>query len=472
MLTKKSYTSSNRKKGKKKPILFIFALLIAFYCFMWLYTAWNIESSASNLINSFNKDAKSSPAYEGNISFDSISVSGFPLNFALEIEKPVFDIRFKDVSGGSSPGSYNIKTEEKFVMEIGVFDKKTSFILPKLMSMVYTHPNSSKVNNFDFSYTSTPVMELEMKNSPFEHFITSLNGNPWLSDRFAADDFVSFAYKDNGSSMIEAGNNKVMSSGGYIFSVSNKPLGEGKNEFHFQTKGENIVLTDKYYEIFYSDAKKIGDKETSLLDLIIEQNKKSGSFAYNVDFTYTGSLDASKRVEDYDFVLKQFAFVNDIFAINSDGQITMDAKSDKLPFGWLRLSMRNYQDMQRYFAQYYNFAMDGIAAQNPNKNIQAKLTNEDIASFNNFLAKVASIYNDGKDMMLVMKREKGGDAYIGNIPLAQAFGMLNEEMAKNTQPVPDAGAVVPNAKDSGNKTKTPEQKPAKAEPAATKPEVN
>ncbi len=463
--------------GKLVKILLVLVILLGgAYSGLWFYRAGQLKEHVQKNIN----EAKTaSTMVEGaDFTVSDVDVTGFPMSFDVVLGGITLNAdvgKLSDMQGMSEAekaaelSAFNvdkldIAVNGNLTVSFPLFAREISVYLPA--GYRFDSEKNGEKSSFELKFRSEPKITVNGKKMLASYMLNPANdfGQGFKKGDVIIGEVTGFDYRDAGGEFIDAtSNTKWVTYEGMDFGGNFKELALNEKKGRFYMNFNEVWGSDEFYEwdrentirdihALADQANDMGDDVdggsaenisanlrellVSYVDYTTEINKKSGSSSVNIDISAQGSDPINMAMgggkKKFSIDVKQFAMASDLAAINNDAKITMNEEEDPMPYGYLRLGMTNYRVLFDYYVTLYNLAVQA--------NIQQELmqhgmfipmelsavTPETMDKFYDFLSKVATISNDGKDMEMVFKRDKGGEFYIGEMPAMQVMMLYGQ----------------------------------------------
>jgi len=198
----------------------------------------------------------------------------------------------------------------------------------------------------------------------------------------------------------------------------------------------NALARPLYYKKILDDLpKSISKSELKILEWVLLENQKSGSSSSKIDFSLSGY---TKPVDNQPFSfildLKQFAYNDHQYSINSAGSISLDIDEGGVPHGWFKIEITNYIRLIDYTVRYHNSLVipsirDKLAPRHAA--FLKKISIVDTEIFKKIIQYVGDLSDDRKSVSITVQKDKNSrDLIMGDKTLSQIKIRLKKELKK------------------------------------------
>lgn len=390
-------------------------LLFAAYSAAWFYYADSIKERVVTIVSSgFSGEEK----VKWNVA--GVDVSGYPLAYDITLSGISLT---SERSGKTLEGSVNAPVHINWPL----FDNKVTITSKDLVtSMTLTSDDASiptnvlfKSDGYNTHLTLTEPLFMTLlqgeDSAEFER-VHAEDSNFTLH----VDDELVFKYS---ASMID-----------YMARQENN-----RHQYELAFSVDDIDTSEHYYDMLKAFGANQAAIENEYFSTLSEEEQQSSG----ISIAFKASADASLPVEEWsandDTVdmtinIEQLAFANKFIGINMDAEIHREP-GVKLPHGWARLRLANYQGM---FDTLTNIINAGVANFSQHMStlsgtkVKAKAIPVDLLADS---AKILASEDDGENLTILARVEKGGESYIADMPAALALGKVSlvyvqKEMAR------------------------------------------
>lgn len=372
------------------------------YTGLWFMQAYRIENAFYKALEELNKSAKYIK-----ISVGAVRISGFPLGYHITIgnAQATLVIPEKKIR-------YQVSHMEPLMFSTGFLGNRLHLQLPGRLDVV-RYNGDSVTGSFAAVYKKKPEITLRLTTDYSN--VLFMKGLPDMSALMRQ--FKEISYQDKGMSLVESKTGEAAATyDDYTVILTQSSLEGGKSVFHFRASGNNIVMNREEW---------LDGMEPYIQEILkdaVDASQDTGAYDFNIEFALSGHFPPRRRSDlEFSLDIKQAAYVNALYAWNSDGKITA-AKDDILPYGWCRVNIKNYKDFLKQVFAVVNtgirLAKGGDPLQYPDLQ---EINEQDKKALFDTLKAVGTFSSDEKDISIVIAREKGGEVYIGQLPIEEAM---------------------------------------------------
>lgn len=331
------------------------------YVGFWFYGASQIESEIKTLLSDATQQTADS---ETRILYSNLKVTGFPLEYKIEIHGLSFDAKDKknDVMVG-------VSFDDPIKIAHNVAHTAMDIEFPKKGVIRHT-AGSDFSSTYSYIANSAPKLHVELSEN-MESVMNRVSGK-----QIKPEDIRLITYKDNGSKVLDNESGQLVYANAKsdiiiemgMDAAGKRPTTSIKMVFD-KVETTNPVVFDETEIQNILQTLKIEDeqglrtflKESPLALELIAFTESLGPMYYVFDVDITGTLPkkGQKRVDDLDIKINQIAFANDKYAMNSDAEIKVPLGKVG-PSGWYRLNLTEAKQQLRHLYLAINYVL-GIA---------------------------------------------------------------------------------------------------------------
>jgi hypothetical protein len=344
-----------------------------------------MESHTKNAILSITKKLGGS---KSDFVYESAKISGFPLGYKVQINKPRFILNDENIS-------MQLSSNESLIIESDILGTK---YLAKLPQTIDIKTGEALENSFIIKYTEAATINLKASSS---NFYANIFGQENISDSANKHNLKDLHYKDMGYKYLNASTQDV------IYSAD-------ESVFTF------ALLEDDSYN-FTANVK---NQFLKALDKKLYKEKNIGKLNLEADIIYN-------ETSGDKLAFNKFILTSDIFSLDLQGN-AVNSNIEAFPYGDLKIKIGNYED----FVEFQAMLINQLAEKSPFPFL--KIKQEQITSFKDFLKKVATEKsNNDKDIVITLKREEGQSVNIGKYSFIEAVHLYkgnSADMVKSEVP--------------------------------------
>lgn len=415
---------SHKKKKKTSIIVRLFKLCFVLsiittggYVGVWFYLARIVESHIEQALESFRVPESPVQLYYG-----AIHVSGFP--YALDYT--LHDVRITATIPSKARENTNyvaeIRPDMPVALHIPLFESAARLIPPAQLALTFN--GVQRKYNWQLQGLEQSYLTYTLDNSKIPNFLVALFQTPdrWL------EALNNVQYADQGL-RLQDGNGTLL--------WSAKPNSMQLTR-HISPQGVNFVLHAAFNAMQPEPAlyAALFDGMTSptpeypnfsyYMQKTDEQTKAT-SAVLNMQFTALqaeGVLNQPKLAAH----IQQFAIANAMYALNSDGDISLEAKDLMMPQGWYRLQLVNYPAFTKHYQQLVNALVDSGIAYYINSYTPLKLENisdDTLTRMTALLQQWGEQQEEQNSLVITLRRNDGETMMVGKTPWLDTIMQLN-----------------------------------------------
>jgi hypothetical protein len=317
--------------------------------------------------------------------YESAKISGFPLGYKVQINKPRFILNDENIS-------MKFSSNESLIIESDILGTKYLAKLPQNIDVknIDVKTGEALENSFIIKYTEPATINLKASSG---NFYANIFGQEKTSDSANKLNLSDFSYKDTGYKYINASTQDV------IYSAD-------ESVFTF------ALLEDDSYN-FTANVK---NQFLKALDKKLYKEKNIGKLNLEADIIYN-------ETSGDKLAFNKFILTSDIFSLDLQGN-AVNSNIEAFPYGDLKIKIGNYED----FVEFQAMLINQVAEKSPFPFL--KIKQEQIKSFKDFLKKVATEKsNNDKDIVITLKREEGQSVNIGKFSFIEAVHLYKGDSA-------------------------------------------
>ncbi len=380
------------------------AIMILFggYAGLWFLQAYRIETAIRKHIETLNG------AYEHiRAAVGTVDVSGFPFHYTITIGNVQAALVVPE-----RKMRYLVSHMEPIIVHTGFMGNRLQADLPKRLD-VTRYSDGNVTGSFALTYTQNPQLLLRFAMDYGN--ILFVKGFPNIS--YFIGQFREISYQDKGLRLIDTKTGAAAGSyDAYSAVIRQTPVQSEHRNVHVHMRGDNMLVNSGEW------LKGLTPQSRELLKDIVKVDQGTEGYDFNVEFSVVGAFPQKRRnTLEFDLDLKQIAYVSKRYAWNSDGKITA-SRNDILPSGWFRVNVTNYKDFLDNIIALVNAGIRIAKEGDPLKYPDIQEINEqDKKVLFDTLKAVGSFSGEGKDISVIVARDKGGEVYIGQLPIEEAM---------------------------------------------------
>ncbi len=360
----------------------ILVICLLSYTGLWYFQSKNMESFTHEAILSITKKLGGS---KSDFVYESAKISGFPLGYKVQINKPRFILNDENIS-------MKFSSNESLIIESDILGTKYLAKLPQNIDVknIDVKTGEALENSFIIKYTEPATINLKASSG---NFYANIFGQEKTSDSANKLNLSDFSYKDTGYKYINASTQDV------IYSAD-------ESVFTF------ALLEDDSYN-FTANVK---NQFLKALDKKLYKEKNIGKLNLEADIIYN-------ETSGDKLAFNKFILTSDIFSLDLQGN-AVNSNIEAFPYGDLKIKIGNYED----FVEFQAMLINQVAEKSPFPFL--KIKQEQIKSFKDFLKKVATEKsNNDKDIVITLKREEGQSVNIGKFSFIEAVHLYKGDSA-------------------------------------------
>ncbi len=389
-------------------VVFLTILVVSCYSVLWFFYSFQVKGKISDAFISYSQQVKDEG---GEFSYESVSISGFPLNFDINLHKAKYIAVGTPEANKTEFTELTISTDEKVTLRSEVFGKNTRLVLPKEMNISFA--DGEKTHNMKTQNKSDLIIEFKLAKSPVEFLFSSGNPYPWGKDRIN-DNFRGATIEGKEFKIIDSESGDLfVSVDGINIDINDKRVADDKRLYNIKLDLNNMFASEKYYELFY---KGLDGLSNATKIMLVNQSKEVGKTSIVIDMSYLGpvKLDLINGFQEANIDVKKISFLNDIYNLDVSGNIMGDSK-ERFPYGKFDVSIKNYEKMISYYFSLYN-NLSKISTDN--KSINA-IPPAYVLKAIGFLGDIGKLSNNGKDISIDIVRERATPLVVGGFQLKE-----------------------------------------------------
>ncbi len=385
-------------------------VLAGLHTTFWFYQSGKIKASIEQAASQISKEIGNKNT---EFFYTSSNITGFPLNFAVNINQP----KFVSAAGGEklevSSG------DETLVITSNLLGNSYKVKLPAKIDI--KHNVDDKESNYKLEFSNeAPVLSLKFSESLlFAEKEVPEFVNYW-SERLK-----SLQYNDSGYLVSNIdGDKKIASSDSSSLNVT-------------RTRDKAKVYSEYNIKVQNMDNSALWSLEekpaatTPATDAIADTAPTVATLGIwplnaNIDFSSSDMRDSSGKTTNVIFAIKQADISSSSFGFDIKGEIKADG-DDIFPFGGLNIKITSYQNMVDYFSGIVSKAF----AESKIPLFQIK--SEKSMNFKKVLSDISTEKsNENNDILLTISREKGKNLFIGQKGLMEVIDLLKNSSNAGT----------------------------------------
>lgn len=413
-----------------KKFLFIVVVILSIaYSGSWFYLADKIKQQLILIMALENEDGGSASA----LSLEDIDISGFPLRLKITVVPGEYSISLPSLNKDKK-NIYTIVTDGSLVLNSKIFDSTMSMQLPHYVRFVSVQ---DKGQNFAVSFPNKDSIVSVTMDKMFAsfYFRILLDG---FEDAVGSNIFgmvKGSSYSDGGMVLYHGNLNEILyTADKSSISFAIKDVKDDYKTLDFLTEYSNALARPLYYKKILDDLpKSISKTELKILEWVLSENTRSGASSAKLEFSLSGY---TKKVENQPFSfildLRQLAYNDSQYSINSAGNISLEIDEGGVPHGWYRIEITNYVRLIDYLTRYYNSlvvpSIKGKVKKLYSTYIR-KINATDTEIVKRMIQYVGDLSDDRKSVSITIQKDKNQrDVIVGNRTLTQIKIRLKKEL--------------------------------------------
>ena len=354
--------------------IIVFVVIFAgLYSGVWFYNANAVKLHTEQAILTLTKDLGGK---KSDFIFSDTQISGFPLNYKVQINKPRFILNDQDIS-------VDMSSDEPLIVESDILASSYTATLPQ---DIIVKNGESLEENYTIRYNGNASINITSDAKGLLQKIKSALSSGGDENFYQVKNAK---YIDKGYSYINPINQEIIaSSEGQIIEIDLI----GRGEYNLKAN-----IADQYFKSFNE---------------ISDNGKKIGNLNIDADIIYKEDLGDKLN-------FNKLVISSDNFSIDVKGHAA-GSNIEAFPYGNLEIKVSNYEDFIDFQATVLNDIVkkSGLPVFN--------LKDKQISRFKDFLGKVATeTNNDGQDIVISLKREEGQAINIGKYSFIEAVHLYN-----------------------------------------------
>lgn len=416
----------------KKIILGVIVLAAAGYSTLWFINKGKVEERAVALI-------EGQPLYD--ITYDDISVGGFPLSYKVSYKNPTLKPNAELMAALSADSPFGAdfmksmnasvtKAEGDIVWEIPpkFFGKTSTLRFPNKSTSVMPGINKEIITN----YNDGAALSVTFKDSAFDVLIEK-DVAEYKDIQLWLEQIIGFSYNDSGATSKDTAGNQYMKYSGTNIDISGHMDENAIGEFDMRMDIQDMDISDAFFadmekmmqpmidQALSQDPTMPKEKASAIVTEVMSYYKSMMGGDTVIDIGYKGPIGGSAGAgTEVDFDIREFHIEGKDFALDINGDVNLkDGGMMPMPSGGIDFKFTNYKNFINEHTNLYNNIVTAID-KNGNKNLAPKVVDA-ITSFAERLGD-----KSGDDLTVEVKID-GLSTKIGN------FGVM--ELEKEFAPV-------------------------------------